>query len=209
MFIEKNLIKYFPHIVYEQRLQFFALYDLYSNWNTKINLISRKDIENLYERHVLHSLGIAQVISFCNHSSVLDVGTGGGFPGIPLAIFFPKVHFLLLDSIEKKIKAVKDIVNELKLKNVECKCLRVEYEFKQFDFIVSRSVMSLLKLVNVAKKNISKKQQNILSNGFLCLKGGDLKSELKPFKKKIIEYKLSNYFQEDFFKTKKVIYLPT
>lgn len=207
MNFENDLTKYFPYIIYEQKTKFVTLYNLYTNWNKKINLISRKDIENLYERHILHSLGIAQIISFSDHSTILDVGTGGGFPGIPLAILFPNVQFLLLDSIKKKIKVVENIIKELDLKNIECKCMRAEYEKGQFDFIISRSVMSLLELVKITQKNIKKKQQNVLPNGFLCLKGGDLQDELKPFKKKIIEYELSNYFQEKFFKTKKVIYL--
>ncbi|MDR2520579.1 MAG: 16S rRNA (guanine(527)-N(7))-methyltransferase RsmG [Bacteroidales bacterium OttesenSCG-928-I14] len=208
MNFEKNLIKYFPHIINKQKLQFFTLYDLYSNWNKKINLISRNDIENLYERHVLHSLGIAQVVSFCNYSTILDVGTGGGFPGIPLAILFPNVQFLLLDAIKKKIRVVKKIAYTLNLKNVECKCIQAKNENGQFDFIVSRATMSLQKLVTLTKKNISKNQKNTIHNGFLCLKGGDLQNELKPYKKKVVEYKLNNFFQEKFFETKKVIYLP-
>ncbi|GMO36562.1 MAG: 16S rRNA (guanine(527)-N(7))-methyltransferase RsmG [Candidatus Azobacteroides pseudotrichonymphae] len=205
---ENSLVKYFPYIVHEQKVQFFALRDLYTNWNRKANLISRKDIGNLYERHVLHSLGIAQIISFCDYSTILDVGTGGGFPGVPLAILFPNVRFLLLDSTAKKIKILENIISKLNLRNVKCKCMRAEYERGQFDFIISRAAMPLLELVNITQKNISIKQQNTLPNGFLCLKGGNLHDELEPFKKRVIEYKLSNYFQEEFFKKKKVIYLP-
>lgn len=200
--------KYFPEISSQQEAQFTALYDLYVDWNSKINLISRKDIENLHEKHILHSLGIAQVIGFTDNSTILDVGTGGGFPGIPLAILFPKVRFLLLDSIGKKIKVAEDIANQIDLKNVECCHIRVEEEKRKADFVVSRAVMPLTDLVRIAKKNIVRKQQNALPNGFLCLKGGDLQAELTPFKKKAIEYELSDYFQEEFFKTKKVIYLP-
>jgi 16S rRNA (guanine527-N7)-methyltransferase len=200
--------KYFPELTEKQKSQFEALYDLYSDWNSKINLISRKDIENLYEKHILHSLGIAKAIRFTNNSAILDVGTGGGFPGIPLAILFPQVWFLLLDSIGKKIKVAGDIASQIGLKNVECVHSRIEDEKREFDFVVSRAVMPLSDLVKIAKKNIVKEQQNALPNGFLCLKGGDLQAELKPFKNKIVEYALDDYFEEEFFKTKKVIYLP-
>jgi 16S rRNA (guanine527-N7)-methyltransferase len=185
-----------------------ALYDLYTGWNNKINLISRKDIENLYEKHILHSLGIAKVIRFTDQSAVLDIGTGGGFPGIPLAILFPRVWFLLIDSIGKKIKVAEDIALQIGLKNVECCHERAEEEKRQFDFVVSRAVMPLPDLVKITRKNILREQQNALPNGFLCLKGGDLQAELAPFRKKVVEYDLDNYFYEDFFKTKKVIYLP-
>lgn len=184
------------------------MYELYIDWNSKINLISRKDKENLYERHVLHSLGIAKVIRFKDQSAILDAGTGGGFPGIPLAILFPQVRFLLLDSIGKKIYAAKDIASQMGLENVECCHARIEEEKRTFDFVVSRAVMPLNDLVKVARKNIASKQQNALPNGFLCLKGGDLQAEWKIFKNKIIEYELSDYFEEAFFKTKKVVYLP-
>ncbi|MDR1737344.1 MAG: 16S rRNA (guanine(527)-N(7))-methyltransferase RsmG [Candidatus Symbiothrix sp.] len=191
-----------------QQSQFAALYDLYADWNNKINLISRKDVENLYEKHVLHSLGIAQVLRFSPQSTVLDVGTGGGFPGIPLAILFPDVHFSLIDSIGKKIRVAADIAQQLGLCNVDCVQTRAEDERRQFDFVVSRAVMPLSDLVKVARKNISKTQRNALPNGFLCLKGGDLQAELQPFKNKAVEYPLSDYFTEEFFQTKKVIYLP-
>jgi 16S rRNA (guanine527-N7)-methyltransferase len=199
--------KYFPYITEQQENQFAALYDLYTDWNRKINLISRKDIENLYEKHILHSLGIAQVIRFSQHSSILDAGTGGGFPGIPLAILFPDVRFLLVDSIGKKIKVAEDIARQIHLANVTCKQERVEEEKNQFDFVVSRAVMPLSDLIRVAKKNLVREQQNAMPNGFLCLKGGDLQAELKPFKNKAIIYNLEDYFQEEFFKTKKVVYI--
>jgi 16S rRNA (guanine527-N7)-methyltransferase len=199
--------KYFPGLTEKQKFQFVSLYDLYTDWNSKINLISRKDIENLYEKHILHSLGIAKAIRFSDHSAVLDVGTGGGFPGIPLAIMFPKVRFLLIDSIGKKIKVAEDIAGRIGLENVECKQERVEDEKAEFDFVVSRAVMSLPDLLKAAKKNIVKDQQNAIPNGFLCLKGGDLQEELKPFKNKVVIYELKDYFAEEFFRTKKVVYL--
>lgn len=200
--------KYFPNITTIQEAQFAALFELYTDWNSKINLISRKDIENLYEKHILHSLGIAKIINFTDNSAVLDVGTGGGFPGIPLAILFPKVHFLLLDSIGKKVRVAEDVALQTGLQNVECRHARVEEEKREFDFVVSRAVMPLPDLVKIAKKNIIRDQQNALPNGFICLKGGDLQAELKVFKNKVVEYELSDYFEEEFFKTKKGVYLP-
>ena len=200
--------KYFSDISLEQESQFARLYDLYKDWNSKINLISRKDIDNLYEKHILHSLGIAKVIQFKNETSILDVGTGGGFPGIPLAILFPNVQFLLLDSIGKKVKVAEDIALQIGLKNVECRHARVEDEKRGFDFVVSRAVMPLSDLVKIAKKNIVKQQKNALPTGFICLKGGNLQAELRPFKNKVVEYNLSDYFEEEFFDTKKVVYLP-
>ncbi|GHS95089.1 ribosomal RNA small subunit methyltransferase G [Bacteroidia bacterium] len=199
--------KYFPGLTEKQKFQFVSLYDLYTDWNSKINLISRKDIENLYEKHILHSLGIAKAIRFSDHSAVLDIGTGGGFPGIPLAIMFPKVRFLLIDSIGKKIRVAEDIAGRIGLENVECKQERVEDEKQKFDFVVSRAVMPLPDLLKAAKKNIVKDQQNAIPNGFLCLKGGDLQEELKPFKYKVVIYELKDYFTEEFFRTKKVVYL--
>ena len=200
--------KYFTNLSDKQIKQFESLYDLYIDWNNKINLISRKDIENLYEKHVLHSLGIAKVIRFTDESAVLDVGTGGGFPGIPLAIMFPQVWFLLVDSIGKKVKVAESIAGIIGLENVECRHCRVEDEKREFDFVVSRAVMPLPDLVKVAKKNIIKEQQNALPNGFLCLKGGDLQHEFQAYKNKAVLYNLSDYFKEEYFKTKKVVYLP-
>ena len=200
--------KYFTDLSDKQFKQFEALYDLYADWNSKIDLISRKDIENLYEKHILHSMGIAKIIRFTDNSAVLDVGTGGGFPGIPLAILFPNVWFLLLDSIGKKIRAAENIATTIALENVECRHCRVEEEKRKFDFVVSRAVMPLPDLVRVAKKNIIKEQQNALPNGFLCLKGGELQHEIQAYKNKVVLYDLSDYFKEEYFQTKKVIYLP-
>lgn len=200
--------KYFVDLTEKQESQLTALQDLYMDWNSKINLISRKDIGNLYEKHVLHSLGIAKVLRFSEKTGIMDVGTGGGFPGIPLAILFPSVQFLLLDSIGKKIKGVEAIARQIGLENVECSQARVEDEKRTFDFVVCRAVMTLSDLMRTVRKNISRNQQNALPNGFFCLKGGDLQEEIKPFKNLIVEYPLSDYFEEEFFKTKKVIYLP-
>ena len=175
------ILKYFPDLTEEQRQQFAALDDLYIDWNAKINVISRKDIENLYEHHVLHSLGIAKVIQFRPGTSIMDLGTGGGFPGIPLAILFPDTKFHLVDSIGKKEKQL-------------------------FDFVVSRAVMPLADLIKIIKKNISPKQQNALPNGLICLKGGELEHETMPFKHKTVIHSLSEDFEEEFFETKKVVY---
>lgn len=202
------ILKYFPHLSETQRAQFEQLYALYSDWNSKINVISRKDIENLYERHVLHSLGIAQVIDFKPGSSVLDVGTGGGFPGIPLAILFPEVRFTLIDSIGKKIKVGTEVANAIGLKNIELKHLRVQDENGKYDFVVSRAVMPLDDLVKLTRKNISPKQQNALPNGLICLKGGELQHEILPYKKTAETFELSDYFKGEFFETKKVVYVP-
>ena len=200
--------RYFPKISQQQREQFGQLYDLYAEWNSKINLISRKDIENLYEKHVLHSLGIAKIISFTEGSNIMDAGAGGGFPGIPLAIFFPDCHFHLVDSTGKKVRAAEDIAGRLGLQNVSCRHCRIEEERGFFDFMVSRAVMPLSELVKIGRKNIAKQQHNALPNGFLCLKGGALQAEIQPFKNKAVTHPLSAYFKEEFFETKHVIYLP-
>ncbi|WP_106830563.1 16S rRNA (guanine(527)-N(7))-methyltransferase RsmG [Parabacteroides pacaensis] len=199
---------YFPELDKQQIEQFEALYDLYTDWNSKINVISRKDIENLYLHHVLHSLGIAKFIRFKDSSTIMDIGTGGGFPGIPLAIFFPKVNFHLVDSIGKKIKVAQTVASEIGLENVTFRHARAEEEKELFDFIVSRAVMPLADLVNIAKKNIKKGQQNALPNGLICLKGGELQHEVFPFRNKTVIEDLSHFFQEEFFKTKKVVYVP-
>ena len=201
------ILKYFPDITEEQKKQFAALYDLYTEWNAKINVISRKDIENLYEHHVLHSLGIARVIQFRAGSRIMDLGTGGGFPGIPLAILFPEVHFHLVDSIGKKVRVSTEVATAIGLKNVTFRHARAEEEKQTFDFVVSRAVMPLADLIKIIKKNISVKQQNALPNGLICLKGGELEHEAMPFKHKTVMHNLSDEFEEEFFKTKKVVYV--
>ena len=202
------ILKYFPDLTEEQKQQFAALYDLYTDWNSKINVISRKDIENLYEHHVLHSLGIAKVIRFKPGTQIMDLGTGGGFPGIPLAILFPEVQFHLVDSIGKKVRVASEIANSIGLKNVTFRHARAEEEKRTFDFVVSRAVMPLADLIKIIKKNISSKQQNALPNGLMCLKGGELQHEIQAFQKQAIVVELGDHFKEEFFQTKKVVYVP-
>ncbi len=202
------ILKYFSGLSEKQLEQFSRLEALYSDWNSKINVISRKDMSEFYERHVLHSLGIAKLIRFKAGTSILDVGTGGGFPGIPLAILFPDVHFYLVDSIGKKIKVVQSVAGELNLQNVKAEQIRAEQINEKFDFVVSRAVTRLPEFVAWVQKNISKKQMNALPNGILYLKGGDLTEELKPFRKTVFVQELSDYFEEEFFETKKVVHLP-
>ncbi|MBP7103952.1 MAG: 16S rRNA (guanine(527)-N(7))-methyltransferase RsmG [Fermentimonas sp.] len=204
----KVIENYFQKLTELQKSQFKALFDLYLDWNNKINVISRKDIENLYLHHVLHSLAIAKYVSFAPGTKVMDVGTGGGFPGIPLAIFFPEVQFLLLDSIGKKVRVAGEIAKAIGLENVEVKHSRAEDEKRKFDFIVSRAVMLLPELVKIINKNISREQNNSIPNGVICLKGGDLTSETKSFKNIVDIVSLSEYFSEPFFQTKKLVYLP-
>lgn len=202
------ILRYYPELDEKQVRQFTMLYDLYKEWNAKINVISRKDIDNLYIHHILHSLGVEKMIRFSSHSSVLDVGTGGGFPGIPLAILFPEVSFHLVDSIGKKINVAQAVANEIGLTNITtCHC-RIEDEKQKYDFIVSRAVMPLSNLAKLTRKNIRTEQQNALPNGLICLKGGDLQHEIAPFAKQVITVDLSDYYQESFFSTKKVIYIP-
>lgn len=201
------ILKYFPDLTVVQKAQFQKLDELYKDWNLKINVVSRKDIDELYIRHVLHSLGIAKVISFKLKSKILDVGTGGGFPGIPLAILFPECQFYLVDSIAKKLKVVDEVVNGLGLKNVKTFHSRVEDIDEQFDFIVSRAVTTMPTFVSWVKGKIAKSQHNDLKNGILYLKGGDLTEELQNYKT-VTLFNLSDYFTEDFFETKKVVYLP-
>ena len=202
------ITRYFPHLSDQQKEQFAALYDLYTDWNSKINVISRKDITNLYEHHVLHSLGIARFISFKDGSQVMDLGTGGGFPGIPLAILFPEVKFHLVDSIGKKIKVASEIANAIGLKNVTFRHCRAEEEKAKFDFVVSRAVMPLSDLLKIIRKNISSTQMNAIPNGLICLKGGELAKETLPVKNKVEILDLKNEFAEEFFETKKVVYVP-
>lgn len=201
------ILKYFPNLSEVQQQQFAALYDLYTDWNSKINVISRKDITNLYEHHVLHSLGIAKVMQFRPETTVMDLGTGGGFPGIPLAILFPETHFHLVDSIGKKVKVATEIANAIGLKNVTTRHCRAEEEKQLFDFVVSRAVMPLTDLLKIVRKNIKKEQHNALPNGLICLKGGELEREVMPVKHQTLMYDLKDYFEEEFFETKKVVYV--
>lgn len=201
------ILKYFPNLSEVQQQQFAALYDLYTDWNSKINVISRKDITNLYEHHVLHSLGIAKVMQFRPETTVMDLGTGGGFPGIPLAILFPETHFHLVDSVGKKVKVATEIANAIGLKNVTTRHCRAEEEKQLFDFVVSRAVMPLADLLKIIRKNIKKEQHNALPNGLICLKGGELEREVMPVKHQTLMYDLKDYFEEEFFETKKVVYV--
>ena len=198
----------FPELDQVQEKQFAALYDLYTDWNSKINVISRKDIDNLYLHHVLHSLGIVKMLKFKEGSSVMDLGTGGGFPGIPLAIFFPGVKFHLADSTGKKIKVAQAVAEAIGLQNVSFFHGRGEEEKQRFDFVVSRGVMSLENLVRTVSKNMKKQQQNALPNGLICLKGGELQQEILPFRRKALCIGLDEYFKEPYFQSKKVVYIP-
>lgn len=202
------ITKYFPNITESQKAQFAALYDLYMDWNSKINVISRKDITNLYEHHVLHSLGIARFINFTPGSHVMDLGTGGGFPGIPLAILFPEVKFHLVDSIGKKVRVATEVAQSIGLQNVTFRHCRAEEEKAKFDFVVSRAVMPLSDLLKIIRKNISIEQKNPIPNGLICLKGGELEKETLPVKNKTIIHDLKDDFTEEFFETKKVVYVP-
>lgn len=203
-----QLTNYFPNLTEHQQSQFTALYDLYNAWNEKINVISRKDIENLYERHVLHSLAITEIIHFSDGSSILDVGTGGGFPGVPLAVFFPDVHFTLIDSIGKKIKVAQAVSDAIGLQNITLKHQRIQDEKEKYDFVVSRAVMPLNDLVKLSRKNISNNHKNVLPNGLICLKGGELEREIIAYKNSAEIYLLKEKFKEKFFETKKVVYVP-
>lgn len=200
--------KYFPNITEKQIDLFEQLQPLYAEWNAQINVISRKDFSEFYERHVLHSLGIAKFTTFKPGSRILDVGTGGGFPGIPLAIMYPKVQFHLVDSIGKKIKVVNEVSDTLRLMNVKAEQIRAEQLKEKYDFVVSRAVTRLPEFVKWIRKNISSKQKNALPNGVIYLKGGDLTEEIAPFKKNIFVQDLAEFFDEEFFETKKVLHLP-
>ncbi|HPE74477.1 MAG TPA: 16S rRNA (guanine(527)-N(7))-methyltransferase RsmG [Draconibacterium sp.] len=202
------ILKYFPKLSETQIALFERLEPLYAEWNAQINVISRKDFSEFYERHVLHSLGIAKLISFTAGTKILDVGTGGGFPGIPLAIMFPEVQFHLIDSIGKKIKVVNGVVESLGLTNVTAEQIRAEQLTDKYDFVVSRAVTRLPEFVPWVRKNILEKQINAMPNGIIYLKGGDLQEETKPFKRNVFIKDLSTCFREEFFKTKKVVHLP-
>lgn len=203
-----SIIKYFPAITDEQRHQYEQLFELYKDWNSKINVISRKDIDNLYEHHVLHSLAIAKALRFKDGTKIMDFGCGGGFPGIPLAIMFPECQFKLIDGTGKKIRVCQEIASAIGLKNVVAEHLRGEDEKGKFDFIVSRAVMPLPDMVKIVRKNVSKEQHNAMPNGIFCLKGGNLQSEIHPFKNIVEQTDLSSSFNEEWFKEKHLIYLP-
>ena len=203
----RYITKYFPDLTPEQTTQFAQLNDLYADWNAKINVISRKDIENLYEHHVLHSLGIAKVITFRPDTRVMDLGCGGGFPGIPLAILFPDVHFHLVDSIGKKVRVAQEVATAIGLKNVEFSHARGEEIKTKYDFVVTRAVMSLVELVKCVRKNIDTTQHNALPNGIIALKGGELAGEMASMRNICTTWDLSQYFEEPFFDTKKVVHV--
>lgn len=200
--------KYFPQLTPKQEEQFAALDALYHDWNAKINVISRKDIDNLYEHHILHSLAIAKYINFREGTNVLDFGTGGGFPGVPLAIFFPEANFKLIDGTGKKVRVAQEVADAIGLDNVLPSHLRGEEEKGKFDFIVSRAVMPLPDLMKIVKKNIASDQHNVLPNGVIVLKGGNLDEELKPYKNIAEKIELSQWFKEEWFKEKYLIYVP-
>lgn len=204
---EEIIFQYFKDINDEQRAQFRALGPLYQEWNAKINVISRKDIDNLYMHHILHSLGIAKVVNFRQGSNILDIGTGGGFPGIPLAILFPNCKFKLIDSIGKKTRVAAAVANAIGLKNVVVEHRNVIEEKNKYDFVVSRAVMNASDLVKLIRKNVSKEQRNALPNGLICLKGGDMTEEVAPFKNHSEIWDLKSYFDDEFFDTKKVMYI--
>ena len=203
-----NIIqKYFTNLTGLQAEQFAQLEALYNDWNAKINVISRKDIQNLYEHHVLHSLGIAKVVSFKDGTTVMDLGTGGGFPGIPLAILFPNVQFHLVDSIGKKVKVANEVATAIGLKNVKFSHARAEEIKEQYDFVVTRAVMPMVDLMKVARKNIKKEQHNAVPNGIIALKGGELTGEIASMKNICTVWELSDFFEEEYFKTKKVVHV--
>lgn len=201
------ITKYFPNITELQAEQFAQLEVLYNDWNSKINVISRKDIHNLYEHHVLHSLGIAKLINFRPDTNIMDLGTGGGFPGIPLAILFPEANFHLVDSIGKKVRVAQEVATAIGLKNVRFSHARAEEIKDKYDFVVTRAVMSMVDLIKIARKNIAKEQHNALPNGIIALKGGELDGEIASVKNIATVWPLSDYFDEEFFETKKVVHV--
>lgn len=204
----EEILKYFPDITEKQKQQYAALYDLYKDWNERINVISRKDIENLYTHHVLHSLAIAKTLSFRPGTKVLDFGTGGGFPGIPLAIMFPEVEFKMIDGTGKKIRVVNEVASAIGLENINAVHLRGEEEKGKYDFVVSRAVMPLPDLMKIIKKNFLKEGRNSLPNGLICLKGGNVEGEMKPYRKIAEAMEISSWFKDDWFNEKFVIYVP-
>ncbi len=204
----EQIIKYFPKLSDNQIHQYEMLMDLYKDWNAKINVISRKDIDNLYEHHVLHSLAIAKAIGFKPGTEILDFGTGGGFPGIPLAIMFPECQFKLIDGTGKKILVATEVAKAVGLKNVVAEHLRGEDEEGRYDFVVSRAVMPLPDLVKIIRKNISKNQRNAMMNGVICLKGGNVEAEVQPYRRIVEVSDISQWFTEEWFREKNVIYLP-
>ena len=204
----EKILKYFPNLSDEQRRQFEMLDELYKDWNSKINVISRKDIDNLYEHHVLHSLAIAKLLRFKPQTKILDFGTGGGFPGVPLAIMFPECSFKLIDGTGKKIRVATEVANAIGLKNCTAVQLRGEEERGRFDFVVSRAVMPLPDLMKIVAKNIVKRGSNAMPNGVICLKGGDLQAEIHPYRNIVETVELTNWFTEEWFCNKYAIYLP-
>lgn len=204
----EQILKYFPELTDKQKEQYAALFELYKDWNSKINVISRKDIDNLYEHHVLHSLAIAKALHFKDGTKLMDFGCGGGFPGIPMAIMFPECEFKLIDGTGKKIRVCQEISQAIGLKNVTAEHLRGEDEKGKFDFIISRAVMPLPDMVKIVRKNVSKVQHNAMPNGIFCLKGGDLQAETNPFRKIVEITDLSSWFEEEWFKQKHLVYLP-
>ncbi len=203
----EQILRYFPDLTDKQKEQFTQLYPLYTDWNSKINVISRKDIENLYEHHVLHSLGIAKVIRFRPGTTVMDLGTGGGFPGIPLAILFPDVEFHLVDSIGKKVRVAQEVAQSIGLENVRFSHARGEEIKEKYDFVVTRAVMSLVDLMKVVRKNIHKDMRNSMPNGIIALKGGELDREMAPMRKICVTWDLKDFFSEEYFLTKKVVHV--
>ena len=201
------ITKYFPNITELQAEQFAQLAVLYNDWNSKMNVISRKDIHNLYEHHVLHSLGIAKLINFRPDTNIMDLGTGGGFPGIPLAILFPEANFHLVDSIGKKVRVAQEVATAIGLKNVRFSHARAEEIKDKYDFVVTRAVMSMVDLIKIARKNIAKEQHNALPNGIIALKGGELDGEIAAVKNIAAVWPLSDYFEEEYFETKKVVHV--
>jgi 16S rRNA (guanine527-N7)-methyltransferase len=204
----ESIKKYFPELSEKQLEIFRELYSSYQKWNNKINVISRKDFHNFYEHHVLHSLAISKFIQFKKETRIIDVGTGGGFPGIPLAIVFPECHFTLVDSIKKKLKVIEAIKKQFDIANLSTLHTRVEDYNDKFDFVVSRAVTKFPKFVNWVSNNISEKHKNKLANGIIYLKGGEIEDEIAQFKDRIMQVPIKQYYSEDFFQTKKILYLP-